>query len=39
MITKPKARPPETDDEELEDEDEMEYDDEAPLFDPDEAGR
>jgi len=40
MITKPKARPPETD-EDLEDDDEVEaeYFEETPLYDPEDVGR
>ena len=43
MTTKPKTQPAEQDadlwDGDDDDEDEPEYDDEQPLFDPDESGR
>lgn len=40
-MTKPKAQPAELDEdlEDEDDEDEGGYDDESPLFDPEEAGR
>lgn len=39
-MTKPKAQPAELDEDlEDEEEDEAKYDDESPLFDPEEAGK
>jgi len=38
-MTKPKQAPPETDEDLEDDEDEMKYDDEQPLYDPEDVGR
>lgn len=38
-MTKPKTQPAELDEDLEDDEDEMDYDDEGPLFDPEEAGK